>query len=94
MVMVALVSMWVPIVAPRVVSPIIGSVRSVIALRIVASIIVSVRMVAVMPPMHHDDRRGSDDGRRDADTDVDIDAGMGRLRLRKQYEPQEGDHTP
>jgi hypothetical protein len=48
-----------------------------------------------VPPTHHDDRRGSDDDwRRDAEADVDIDAGVGRLRLRKQYESQEGDHTP
>jgi hypothetical protein len=95
MMMVAPVPMGVPVVTPRVVSPIIVSVRSVIAPRGVAPIIVSVRMGAVVPPVHHDDRRGSDDdGRRDADADVDIDVGLGGLRLREQGESQQGDHTP
>src|SRR5436190_17207877 len=79
MVMMAPVPMGVPVVAPRVVSP----------------IIVSVRMVAVVPPTHHDHRRGSDhDGRRDAEADVDNNAGLSGLRLRKQGKSQKGDHTP
>ncbi len=92
--MVAPVPMRTPVVAPRRVSPIIGSVRSIIAARGVASIIVAVRMGAVVSPAHHD-RGGSDDhGRWDTEADVDIDAGAGRLRLRKQDESQEWDHTP
>jgi hypothetical protein len=95
MMMVAPVPMGVAVVAPRVVAPMIVSVRSVIAPRGVASIIVSVTMGAVVPPVHHDDRRGSDDdGRPDTNADADVDTGLSRLRWRKQGESQEGDHTP
>jgi hypothetical protein len=78
MVMVAPVPMWVPVIAPRVVSP----------------IRVSVMTVAVVPPAHHDDRRGSDhNGRRDAEAYGDIDAGLSGLGLREQCKSQEWDHT-
>jgi hypothetical protein len=77
--MVAPVPMRISVIAPGVVSP----------------IIVWVRTVAVVPPAHHDDRRGSDhDGRWDAKAYGDIDTGLGGLRLREQGESQEGDHTP
>jgi len=77
-VMVAPVPMRIPVGAPRVVSP----------------IVVSVRMVAVVPPAHYRDRRGSDHAwRRDAKADGDIDAGLGGLGAREQCESQEGDHT-
>ena len=77
--MVAPVPMRGPVIAPMVVSP----------------IIVSVRMVAVVPPAHHDDRRGSDyDWRRDGKAYGDIDARLGGLGLREQDESQQGDHTP
>ena len=70
--------MRIPVGAPRVVSP----------------IVVSVRMVAVVPPAHYRDRRGSDHAwRRDAKADGDIDAGLGGLGLREQCESQEWDHT-
>ena len=78
MMMVAPVPMRGPVIAPMVVSP----------------LVVSVRMVAVVPPAHHDDRRGSDyDWRRDGKAYGDIDAGLGGLGLREQRESQEGDHT-
>jgi hypothetical protein len=50
---------------------------------VIAPMVVS-PMVAVVPPPHHDDGRGSNhDGRWDTETDVDIDAGVGRLGLRE-----------
>lgn len=91
--MVAPVPIRVAVVIPRVVSPIIVAVRSVIAPRIVASIRVAA-IVMVMPPAHHD-RCGCDhDGRWDAETDVDLDPSLSGLRGRKQGQSQERNHTP
>src|SRR5207253_2575349 len=78
MMMGAPVPMWVPVIAPRRVSPIIGSVT----------------IGAVVPPAHHDRGGSDDNGRWDTEADVDIDAGLSGLRLRKQDESQEGDRTP
>jgi hypothetical protein len=94
MAMVVPVPMRVPIVASRVVSPVIVAVRSVIAARVVASIIVSVMMVTVVAPTHHDRCGSEDDGRRDAEPDVDLDPGLSRLRGHKQGKSQEREYTP
>jgi hypothetical protein len=81
--MLAPVPMWVPGVAPRVVSSRIVTVRSRIATRVVASRIVAVRMGAVVSSMNYDRCGSDDDGRWDTEADVDIDAGLSGLRLRK-----------
>jgi hypothetical protein len=97
MVMVAPVPMRIPVGAPWVivtVTPVSMGVAVRVA-RVVASIIMSMRMGAVVPPVHHDHRCGSDDDRcRDAKAHVDIDTSLGRLRLCKQGKSQEWDHTP
>ncbi len=74
---VAPVPMGVPRIAPRIVSPIIGSVT----------------IVAVVTPVHYDRGGSDNDGCRDTEADMDIDTGLSPLRLREQCESQEGDHT-
>ena len=79
MMMGAPVPMWVPVIASRIVAPIIGPVT----------------IGAVVTPVYHDDRGGSDDNRRrDAKADIGADTGLSGLGLRKKGKSQELDHTP
>jgi hypothetical protein len=75
--MLAPVPMRVLVIAPRIVSPIIGSVT----------------IVAGVTPVHDDRGGSDDHGGRDTEADMDIDAGLSPLRLRQQCESQERDHT-